>query len=284
MSIPIVIFHIGGNQLYFKKCVENSSKNNIVYLIGDDSNKTTFSSNPNVQFFNVNEFNSNNVIEFKKCFVNYSSNNHERELYCFLRVFYLKEFFEKTGKKWVFHTDSDCVVLENINNIFKEPTCNAYSIQKLQNKYHMVGSIHNALINIDFCNKFIELCFDVYKNRSKFNLINEKMEWHKKNKIQGGICDMTLYFLLYSENLINNIIDLNMPILINGENVVFDHNISDSYGYNGENTFEKNNSGNKRLIKKDNSYYFKTNDGVWIKTISVHFQGKSKMMLERFSL
>lgn len=139
----------------------------------------------------------------------------------------------------MFHTDSDCVILENVNRLFNNPTHIAYSIQKMENKFYMVGSIHNALLNIDFCNKFIELCFDIYLTRSKLHLINNKMQWHKTTGTPGGICDMTLYYLLYSEKIIENIIDLNMPISFLGADVIFDHNVSDSYGYKGDNTFKK---------------------------------------------
>ena len=179
MSIPIVIFHIEGDQLYFIKCVNISSKTNTVYLIGDDSNKNTFADNPNVQFFHIKDLGSDKIEQFKRVFVNYSVNNHNYELNCFLRVFYLRELLKKTGKEWVFHTDSDCILLEDVNNIFSKPTHPAYSIQIMENQYHMVGSIHNALLNRDFCNRFIQLCFDIYDNRTKFELIDKKIQWHE---------------------------------------------------------------------------------------------------------
>jgi hypothetical protein len=173
-------------------------------------------------------------------------------------VFYLKTFFEKTGLDWVFHTDSDCVILDDVNAIFSEDKLRiSYSIQKMENPFHMVGSIHNALLNIGFCDTFINLCFDIYQNKSKFALIDSKIQWHKKNGILGGICDMTLYYLLYSEKMIDNIFDLNIPMMINGERAIFDHNISDIYGFYGEKTYERS-LGIKVVTRSGNNFYFKT--------------------------
>ena len=283
MTIPIVIFHTRGNQAYFQSCVNNNAKNNIVYLIGDDSNKFTFINNPNVHFYHINDLVTEEAKQFEACFTNYSSNDHNYEMYCYLRIFYLKTFIEKTGKQWVFHIDSDCIILGDINNIFSEPLSISYSIQNMKNKFHMVGSVHNALINLEFCNTFIKLCFDIYQNKSKFELINKKLEWHKQNNVPGGICDMTLYYLLHSEKLLHSVIDLNLPIKVNNEEFIFDHNISDSYGYLGEDTYEKL-DGIKVICRQENNFFFKNKQGMPIRTISIHFQGSAKRILETFIL
>jgi len=285
MSIPIVIFHVGCSQEYFKNCVTASSKNNIVYLIGDDSNKDTFSANPKVTFFHINDLENDGAQRFKNCFTNYSNNNHSYELFCFLRVFYIKALFDKTKLDWLFHTDSDCVILENVNEVFGKPTQIAFSLQKMENKFHMVGSIHNAMLNVDFCDKFVELCFDIYENKSKFDLIGKKIDWHKTNKIPGGICDMTLYYLLDSEKIIKNIIDLNEPFEFRGKSVIFDHNISDSYGFDGDKTYAKQNG--IKILKLDGSNYYFTRDDKkqkQIQTLSIHFQGAAKRILSNFYL
>lgn len=283
MDIPIVLFHTRGNQEYLKSCVTNNSKNNVVYLIGDDSNKDTFTDNPNVRFFHIDDLITEESVRFKNCFVNYSSNTHEYEMNCYLRIFYLKAFIEKTGKQWVFHIDSDCVILCDINKVFTDNPSISYSIQNMENKFHMVASIHNALLNIEFCNKFIELCFDIYHNKTKEMLIMEKLQWHKHNQIPGGICDMTLYYLLHSEKILDSVTDLNTPRMFEGEPVVFDHNVLNTYGYSGENTYETEN-GVKVIIQSGNKFYLKSNDGTIVRTLSLHFQGRAKSILDNLSI
>ena len=285
MSIPIVIFHIGGQPEYFKRCVTTSSQNNTVYIIGDDCNKDTFIDNKNVVFFHIDDLYSSDIDTFKSCFVNYSGNSHNYEMNCFLRVFYVKSLFEKTGHEWMFHTDSDCAILESVDNTFENTKNTAYSICKNDNPFYMAASIHNALLNIHFCNTFIDLCFDVYKTKTKFDLIDAKIQWHKNTGIPGGICDMTFYYLLYSEKLVEPIIDLNVPIEINGELAVFDHAVSSSYGHNGENTYMMD-DWHKKVIKNSQGHHcFITLDGAVVRALSIHLQGeRTKNKLSAFYL
>lgn len=264
--IPVVIFHVG-DQDYFKKCIEINSLTNEVIIIGDNTNNTM----PN--HIHTNTLDQTLVNRFTKCFVNYSTNPLNYELYCFLRVFYLREMMIKNNLTKVCHLDSDCILLDNINKYADVDI--AYSIQKMDNKFHMVGSIHNSILNLDFCNKFIELCFDIYENKSKFNLIKKKIKWHKKKNIAGGICDMTIYYLLTKTMQVKDINLMN--------DVVFDHNISSTYGYLGIDTFILNN-GIKEISIIDNKYYFKTINGELKQTFSFHFQGNKKQILTQFNI
>jgi hypothetical protein len=166
MSIPVVIFH-KGDQQYFQKSVLITAKTNIVYVIGDDSNKDIFKEYSNIRFFHINNLESNEIVFFKSHFINYSTNNFEYELNCFLRVFYIKNLLLLEKLSSIFHIDSDVILLNNINSIFSLADQNKiyYPLQiheQTNNKYHMVGSIHSALLNLQFCNKFIELCSNIY--------------------------------------------------------------------------------------------------------------------------
>jgi hypothetical protein len=283
MSIPIVIFHTGGAPDYLISCVNISSKTNQVYLIGDDSNQSTFLNNPNVRFFHINDLSTNEIEQFKLCFINYSGNDANYEMYCFLRIFYLKSLFERTGLDWVLHTDSDCIILQDINELFPSPSSVAYSIHKTANEFHMGASIHNALLNRRFCNTFVELCFDIYQNKTRFGLIEKKIQWHQQTGMPGGICDMTLYYLIHSENMISPIIDLNEPLEFDSSYIVFDLHYSESYGYNGNDTYAME-DWYKRIIKREGKFYFVKTDGQEIRTASIHFQGQraKRVLVEEF--
>jgi hypothetical protein len=286
-TIPIVIFHIG-DQEYFQKCVAINAKRNKVYVIGDDSNKDLFKSNPNVTFVHVSELYSEEWEDFKKHYLHNDVTVNIKIMYLwFSCIFYLKRFFIKYGYSYICHVDSDCIVLENVNKIFDKRKALSYSLQleeELRNPYHMVGSIHSGLINLDFCNKFIELCFDIYKTKTKFSLIDKKIQWHKMNNVCGGICNMTLFYLLYSEKLVKDVVDLNELIYIDNEPCTFDHQLSGEYGYLGCNTYKKTNNI-KTIIKHNNKWYFETqryNDK--IRTLSIHFQGYDKAILEKLNV
>ena len=299
MEIPIVIIHFG-NQEYFQECVRINSLHNKVYLIGDMSNK--YCENDKIQHINYEILIDDEIRNFKKKFTNYSSNAYIFELNCYLRIFYLQKVMKLYNIDYVFHLDSDCIVFENIYNILSLSIPNiinsktiAYSKNHSNNPYHMVGCVHNALLNMEFCNKFIELCFDIYVNKSKYNLIESKINWHKSNKIAGGICDMTLYYLLYSENIISNVYDLN-TINNNTNNTTntsntsnpetnvkctFDHNINNSYGYLGDDTYIMLNNLKKLSIINHKPYVFDKTGNI-IRLLSIHFSGGAKQILKLF--
>lgn len=281
-NIPIIIHHLG-DQPYFRKCVAFNAKHNDVVILGDTSNLKTFQSNPKVKHVNIQYLRSPELEEFEQHFVNYSSNSAQLEYVCFQRIFILREFMRKYNYERVFYTDSDCIVLVNIADFLSAHPyirC-AISCVKNGNPFDMVGSIHNSVLNIEFCDAFIRLCQDIYVNKSKFHLIQPKIEWHKTNKVNGGICDMTLYYLIFSQNLVEGIADLNATHLYGNELCVFDHNINVMYGFEGENTYTRAN-GMKYLLAKPaapNKVYAQTIRGEYIRLLSIHFQGTAAKSL-----
>jgi 3,5-epimerase/4-reductase len=291
-EIPVIIHHTGGNQDYLQSCVKINSQKNKVYLIGDDVNKTAYADNKNVEHVHINDLDSEEITEFKKHFVNYSSNDHTFELNCFLRVFYLKNLIQLKKLNRIFYVDSDCIVLDNISEIMrKSPSIKiGYSIQTFtqeRNPFHMTGCIHNSVINLDFCNKYIEFCFDIYKTRTKYHLIEPKVNHHKTHS--GGICDMTIGYLGYTNQIFSDpITNMNDIFMIDGEECTFDHNINDPYGYLGMNTYQTEWNGNisrwcevKKIQIENNKYYATTNTGKRIRLLTLHYQGGAKEGLAR---
>jgi hypothetical protein len=285
-EIPLFIFHIG-DQEYFKKCVGFNSVKNKVYIIGNDTNKDLFKSNPNVTHLHVKDIDNGEVNRLKKCFINYSTHDASYELKCFLRVFYLKQLMLITGINKFFHVDSDCIVFDNVSDIFNANNNieNAYSVQKHceeTNPFHMVGCIHNGLLTLDLCQIFIQLCFDIYENKSKLNLIQEKFYHHRNNNIGGGICDMTFFWLIYKEKMCD-IFDLNDIIMFEDDECVFDHNIHVDYGFLGEETYEKKDDL-KNIVINDGKNYVKAKNGKLIRLLSIHYAGGAKIYLENIKL
>jgi hypothetical protein len=285
-EIPIVIFHIGAQE-YFKRCVKINSQKNKVYVIGDESNENLFKENANVTHIHKSSLNEDEVKRMESCFVNYSTNQRQHELNCFLRIFYLKQFMLLFQLERAFHADSDCIVLDNVDHIFEElPDVKvAYSVQKHcqeRNPYHMVGSVHSSLLNLDFCDVFIQMCFDIYENRTKYHLIEDKVNWHRDNNHPGGICDMTLYYLIDKVNLIE-VTDLNDLHRVDDCYSAFDHALYNSYGYLGTSTYKASDgNGKKKLIQRDRFYYFETVNGNFVRALSIHFQGEwAKWILEK---
>lgn len=279
-TIPVVIIHMG-NQDYFQDCVKINAKTNKVYVIGDHTNKNITNENPNVVHIDQNVLITQEMDSFKQNFFNYSSNSAPFELICFLRIFYLKRFLELYPFSKVFHVDSDCILFHNMNEVFSalpENTKIAYSKMINDKQFDMVGCVHNAILTHHFCEVFVQLCFDIYVNKSKLHLIEPKIQYHIQNKIPGGICDMTLYYLMFSQNMID-VYDLNTLIEYKGETSTFDHNINISYGYAGDNTYEMGKNLKNIKIMNNAAYAIDTTTGKNVRLITIHFSGTAKRVL-----
>lgn len=291
-NIPIVIHHTGNYNDYFLNSVRINAKHNDVIVIGDEHNKQKILdiqlTLPNIEFIDVNTLHTPQIDEFKKCFLNYSFNPEKFELHCFLRTFYLRELLIQKKIEKICYVDSDCVILHNIPILLSqiEPKINiGISIVKNNDPLDMSGCIHNAIINKELCDEFIQLCFDVYQNRSKFHLIEKK--WiHHKNCQAGGICDMTLWYLLFQHTTLR-LTDMNKKFHFKDEVCTFDHNVHSSYGFCGNNTFKTQSnyhvssygSDIKITTQKDNKIYAKTQDqhkSSDIRLLSIHYQGDAK--------
>jgi hypothetical protein len=170
-EIPIIIHHTGGNQDYLQSCVKLNSRNNKVYLIGDDANKTAYADNKNVEHVHINDLDSREVEEFKKHFVNHSSNTQSFEMNGIVRVFYIKQLIIKKGLNRVFLVDSDCIVLDNVTNIMRKcPSIKiGYSIQTFKShiEQHFTNGMNWDNIHIDH-----KIPITWFKNNTPIQLVN----------------------------------------------------------------------------------------------------------------
>lgn len=280
-EIPVVIQHLG-DQLYFINCVNINAKYNNIIVIGNETNIRLFK-NPKVQHVHMNTLYSEDEDAFRNYWSNYSSNSEIFEFLCFQRIFVLKQLMLKRGFKKVFYLDSDCLLLENTKtllNAFGNIDC-AVSVVKSDKPYNMTACIHNSILTVEFCDVFIQLCKDIYQNKSKYHLIKNKWDWHRSSNTPGGICDMTLYYLIVLYKMVPNICDLNETRIFKNEICVFDHNVSIAYGFLGDHTFQLNSDNSSKIVIRGGYHYYAllhTNQP--IRLLSIHYQGNSKVYLQ----
>jgi hypothetical protein len=278
--IPVLIIHEGYKE-YLKINLEITGKNNKIYLIGDKSLEH-LGNIKNVTFVNIDKYNNNlQIIQYANNFINYSSNSKLFEFLCFKRVFILKLFMNEYNFDKIFHIDSDNILLKNINDyIFSKDI--AYVSNKNWHKNRMSNSIHSGLLDKKFVLEFEKLYEDIYINKSKLHLIKEKINYHTKNNnfVNGGICDMTLYYLLNQEKIID-VENLLENKVINNKKIVFMNNINNGEGPDSKEQYELINN----IIKiqkssngEDNYLYDKINKQFLI-LMNIHFQGGAKSLM-----
>jgi hypothetical protein len=258
---PIVIIHFG-NPAYIHETIRHCSRfNNNIFLIGDESN-----AGAKCKHINYKTLRTPELDEFEKNFVSYSSNVPLIEMLCFSRMFYLRKFLQDNNIEGAVHIDSDNIVLRKVEDIFtgKLAFCHDDDISSLDPSL-MHASVHNSFLTLEFCLKFEKMCRDIYVTKEKFHLIQSKIDYHKK--VVGGVCDMTLYYLLAREMDHDN---LSIPLK---DGSVSDHNINIS-----ENRYKMKN-GIKEIYVADNAYYGVLLDGKMIRLNNLHFQGPAKKIL-----
>jgi len=249
-----------------------------VIVLGDDTNRD-ITAVPNVEHVPIDTLEGPELATFRAHFTNYSTNSAGYEFLCFARVYYMRKLMELKGLDSVFHTDSDCIVVERLDKIVPQIHAKgytiAYSLEQSDSPTHMVGCIHNGLLTREFCDAFATLCSDVYINRTKLFLIEPKIKWHQDNRQNGGICDMTLYHLLASEGLLR-VLDLNQILEVDGVPCTFDHNINIAGGYKGESTYRM--KGTMKQIRKKEDQFFiqEAGSNADVRALSFHFQGGAK--------
>lgn len=275
-EISVVTIHTGYRN-YLKTNLEITGKNNKIYLIGDKSVEK-LGNLENVTYVDIDKYDNEIIDNYYKNFTNYSGTDSNFEWNCFKRIFILKQFIEDNKIDRCFHIDSDNVLLKNINDYnFKKEI--AYCLNKNFHEHRMSSSIHSGLLNLEFCNKFIELYNDIYVNKSKFYLIKGKIDYHtgpKGNYINGGICDMTLYYLLANEKLIDvqNLVEPN-------DGYVFINNINNGEGYQSKEQYQLQNNIMKIYndINNKNNLIYDTINNKELEIFNIHFQGEAKRFL-----
>jgi hypothetical protein len=275
-EIPVLVCHFGENE-YVRNNLKISSKNNKIVFIGDKKENTK--GIDNVDFIDVRNFmKSDEINNFKDYFKPYNTTDPYFVWLWYLRVFILSEYVFQTNSNSIFHIDSDNVLLSNINNYNFQKEI-AYCIPPNNDPSYMSGSIHSGLLNKKFFKMFEEFYVDIFINKSKFHLIESKIKYHE-NFGNGGICDMTIFYLIYVQNKkdIQNLLSINTDK--NTEGVVFMNDLNDLEGLESKKQFKKDRKNKIQIFNFDNQFYiYDIPRQCHVKIMNIHFQGKAKSLL-----
>ena len=275
-EVPVLVCHFGKDE-YVKNALRVSSKNNKVIFLGDSDENTQ--GIDNVDCIDVRNFmQSEKIIHYKNFFKPYNTSDSYFVWLWYLRVFILSEYISQTNIDSIFHIDSDNVLLRDINNYNFQKEI-AYCIPPNEDENYMTGSIHSGLLNKQFFNNFEDLYSDIFVNKSKFHLIENKVKFHE-NFGYGGICDMTLFYLNYvadKEN-IQNLLSINTNK--NTEGVVFMNDLNDSEGPDSKKQFKTDRKNKIKIFNFENEFFIYDLFGkCFVKVMNIHFQGKAKSLL-----
>ena len=186
---------------------------------------------------------------------------------------------EDFGFEKVFSCDSDNILLKDINE-YGFTKDNALCIPTVWEPFYFATSVHAALISKTFCHEYEKMYEDVFVNKSRLSLFNEKIDFHKTNP-EWQLCDMTFYHFLNDLDLIEaeNLLEIKN---INGKNYVFVNNYANGEGPKSRNQYKVNKKGIK-IYKNNklgtNTIYDNINKE-HVNIFNMHYQGKHKQYLK----
>jgi hypothetical protein len=262
-QIPVVFFHIG-DQDYFSSSLRIALKNNHVIHIGDSPR----SLDPKYRFVDFREV-SEGFKEFASVYQHYSFNPLEYERICFLRWIALMNLMRKEGISRTFYSDSDVAVLDDVSLAFDEigrPET-SFVVMDDQENYRWSACGLSSYWTVSSIEKMCEFIFSSYTDPLRLTKLQEKASWHMSNKIPGGVCDMTVFYLFTLEN---DVFPINRVI----DNTTFDQNVNDSENFI-RNEFIMI-EGKKKITREGNLLFGETSHGEKVRFRTIHCQGNAK--------
>ena len=279
MKIPVIFFH-KGNQEYLKIALKQCRKyNEWVVLLGDESNRE-LAEQSGCQWYSADVYDlSEKWAQFEHYYKHMSTNDPLFELNCFRRFYIIYEFILKNGIEKFVYLDSDILTYTDFSShVAIQENDLGMCAPKKQDNYRWVANCGISLWNRESLNGFLNNCIDIYKN--KIEILTEKWQYHQKNHKNGGICDMTLEYLWFTNN--QDLIKINFADRSNGLPGVMDFNVNSSLNYH-EHEYEMMPLINIKKIKFQNELpHFQTENKEQVPVLAIHFLGAAKQYMKSF--
>lgn len=276
-NISTVVVH-DINSSFLEISLKITSTNNKVFLIGNETVKY-LEKYKNITFVDIDKyFKREKFKRYKEKFEHFGDDKEADKYYFwFMRILIIYEFMKDNNFDSIFSCDSDNILLNNIND-YPFHSTNAICIPPVWEEYYFASSIHAGLITQEFCQNYEMLYEDIFINKSKFNLIQNKLKHHESNP--GGIADMTLYHFIVEMGLVQ-VQNLLEPVLYKGKPYIFINNLSSAEGYENKNQFKMKKGRIKIYTSKkttSNMIYDVKNKNYY-NLCNIHFQGSAKSLI-----
>ena len=264
MSINTIFIVHKGNSFYLKYCLNQLhfyNKGIDIVLLGDEANNKY----PFVKHYNIEEY-SGRSIQFKNYYKHRSTNIYSYELFCFERWFVLEEFVAKNNIQGSFiYFDSDVLVYCNVNEMLRW-----IDDGKRMSVCKTKGPQYSFFADYTMLNEYCDFMLNTQKDESICQEWDQMYARRIKGGLTGGVCDMTVLNMFYSEH-IEFIAELHGI----KDNIVIDHNINQS------DFFEMSKKRTKVVWKNGLPYAIKSENGDLVRFLAIHFQGKAKRVMHR---
>lgn len=221
---------------------------------------------------------------FREAYRHMSTNPAWYELVCWLRWFHVLEYMERNDLESVLYLDSDIMLYSSFDQIYSswgnEASDCALFVPKPQPSPFDFGiaSGHASFWTVESLQEFCDFALRTFIDKSMLSIYQRYWEYHQKNKITGGVCDMTALgmFCKASKNKIMN-------LALAHDETMFDYNLRHAKNYCLNDYVIENSI--KKVVLINNSPYVIRNGSPYSlhKAHALHFQGSAKHMIPAYS-
>ena len=277
--IPIVYIHRGYADYLvsvIQQAVQACDEEN-VYLLGDEANADCCRN-----WFPIADYVSENCLRLEKEYVHYSYTEEQYERFCLQRYFLLLRFMEYHGWRDAYLCDSDLLIYEDLSNLSMGQYDAAFSVCEYPVYFGECASPHCSYWKRESLENFTGYILDIYENRR--DLIETIYQYHCEHKVLwvSAICDM-VWLTGWKQQKVKQgmrFLNMNEPIEMNGESVVWDHNLSVSDNARmGEYAYRRT-LHMKKVTFRGESPYLTRSDGKLIRALTLHCQGGKKKYIK----
>lgn len=193
-KIPVIIHH-EGNQEYLKTCLKHNAKYNHVILLGDKSNYDT-AKELGVEWVDCTELKKcQRLMNLNDVLVNYSFYPDRWVHQFYGRLVYIEEYLRTQSIEKFVLFDSDIIGFTDVNSLpsLIEYDAGFCTCEQKYEELRWVSNIGISFFSRDALTDFIDFIIDTYKNNKE--LLLKKWNYHQRNNIPGGVCEMSLAYL-----------------------------------------------------------------------------------------
>lgn len=267
MTIPVVFIH-KGDQDYLKTAIEQArGRNRRVVLIGDDSNASFAPEHQGWdEFWNAH---------FADVYQHMTFNHQDFTLRSMQRWYALARWMEYNKQAAAWHFDTDVMVYSDVAEVSYGDSIAALQIPRKSLPAGLSASGHASYWTLEALEDFCDFMYRMYTSEKGLNTLQVKWAWHMLTKTPGGVCDMTLlYIWSLGKDVVNN------AKVIDG--ATFEHNVN-SPGNLIEDEYRMK-DGIKEISWEGTEYPHGWHEHrrEWVKFNAIHFQGKSKRLMEEY--
>jgi len=276
MNVPVVFISksFGGDNSMLSVSTECASKNNQVFLLGDEGNKSFCKGGEYIPYERYKQ----GYGEFEQQYIHFSTNHEGIESFCFSRWFILRDFMREYNIEMVFHIDWDALCFINVSQEAKR-----FSHLDCAISAKTTGG--QCFFTLEGINKFCDYILRLYQDKEGLDFQRIYVchyALRQQRGLDGGVCDMNFFEGYARYEAAHSVGEISL-LSHDPSNYYFEVMMTEPEGFETQSKHYSDGLERKVYTFKDGIPYVKhLRTGRLVPFANIHFQGPSKPLLKKF--